>query len=210
MVEATDFPPHTAQSEAPMPRWAITLREGPGHVVIAKPVEAKAPHTLIVEPPGQRESVVDPRMPAVKSSVETADLPGVWKGQSCSLDTGKVVRLMEGREGDKQRELLDDLRCQVHRAGEVHATMGNPVPDATDRERRQSRCDKIQDLRHRAPLIRDAKRDRRFSPDAQTRIGAKRIDLPCQHPRSPLPDREFDRRGSGIEGEDTAHPRRSA
>jgi hypothetical protein len=67
-------------------------------VVVAQPVEAVAPHALVVERAGQREGVVHEGM-AVKGGVEAGHLRHARKGRHRGADAREVVRLVQRREG---------------------------------------------------------------------------------------------------------------
>ncbi|MPL97123.1 hypothetical protein SDC9_43311 [bioreactor metagenome] len=108
-----------------------------GDVVIAQPVEAVAPHALLVIAPRQRIGVVDEGMLAVEGGVETGDVRHAGEGVDRSTHTGKVVRLMQRREGRKARELLHRRLGEAQRLGMVHAAMHDAVADGDHLEPRE-------------------------------------------------------------------------
>ena len=64
-------------------------------------MEAVPPHALVVIGARQRKGVVDKRMAAMESGVETGDLRRRREGLHRRLDAGDVVRLVERRKRDE-------------------------------------------------------------------------------------------------------------
>lgn len=105
----------------------IGLAQGAGDIVIAEPVKAVAPDTLIVECVRNRIDFVHARHGPVEGGVETGDLGGIREGRAGGADPGQAMRLMQG--GQRHQGLERRLHGIVdhHRGGEIGAAMDDAV-----------------------------------------------------------------------------------
>jgi hypothetical protein len=68
----------------------------------------------------------------MESSIEAGDI-GRIAGKSCrGRDAGQIVRLVQGREGDKCLQLLHDIGRDDDGGGETRSAMNDPMRDRPD------------------------------------------------------------------------------
>ena len=154
---------------------------------IGQAVKAVAADALLVQRLRQREALVDLRLRAVESGVETGDLRHGREGRARGLHPRQVVRLVQRRQRLQRRHRGEDGVVDQHRPGKGRAPMHDAVAHGHHRRAADARQHLLQGLR-----VRQAR-------------GAKALDLARQQRRRQIAvarkQRELDRRRAGVEGE---------
>jgi hypothetical protein len=96
-------------------------------ILVRKPVEAVAPHALIVIFARHGEHVIDEGMAAMEGGVETGNLWHVRPSLARRFDAGDVVQLVQRRKGNERLKLSDDVVSDDHRRVVMNAAMHDAV-----------------------------------------------------------------------------------
>lgn len=171
--------------------------------------------TLIEKLARQRVSVVDPRVGAVKGRVEARHLKRLRKRLLRRTDPGKVMRLVERRKRAQACKSGENSLVEHDGLAELGAAMHDPVADGGNRNIGNCRIEKGENGGERRRVVGDlllAERlvdgSRACNVGLEPGHGAKPFDLAAHallKIRTRLEQGEFDRGGTGIQGEDVAH-----
>ena len=99
-------------------------------------MEAVTADALVIIGARQREGVGDEGMGAMEGGVEAGDLRYRRERLHRRLDSGDVMRLVQGRERDELAELGQHRGVDHRRLGQVQPAMDDPMPDCDDPARK--------------------------------------------------------------------------
>ncbi len=153
IVVSTERPSRTAASDAPAPRWQVTirtpsraraeqLRRPPRRIRVREAVEAVLPQVPALPPLGRdRVGRRRRRHRGVEGGVEAGDRRHVRQGRLDRLERGKRLRLVERGQIGERPESLDDLAVDAHRPRVQRPAVDDPVADRVHRpEPRDGPC----------------------------------------------------------------------
>ena len=110
----------------------VNCRELRHDGLVGQPVEAVAPHTLVMQRLGQCKTLIHGRLADVKRGVETGDLRHPGKGLHRRAYPRQVVRLVQWRQRFEARQLGQHLCIDTHRRAKQRAAMHDAVADGIE------------------------------------------------------------------------------
>src|SRR5690242_16624509 len=116
--------------DTPVSDGGRDLRQNGGDVLVRQTVKSVALNARVADVLGQRNELRNRWLTAMKAGVEARDLRDVGKVLGDGVDGGKVMRLVQRREGNQSAQVLQYFRRDERRSRIARATVDDPMADA--------------------------------------------------------------------------------